>query len=279
MGAAEREFHLRDNDFRTLVNLVKDRTGIQLADHKKNMVYSRLARRLRELGFSDFEQYIQFLTSPDGDKETGNFVNAITTNLTSFFRESHHFDILKELLRERMRNNKSSKQLRIWSAGCSSGQEPYSIAMTVMGAIPNHKQWDIKILATDIDTNMLDTGSRGVYPQDMLESIPANYRSQHTNPIEGEKRPSFQIKQDVRDLIYFKRLNLLERWPMRGSFDVIFCRNVVIYFDKDTQKTLFNRYADTMADHAHLFIGHSENLSGICDRFKLNKKTVYQKVA
>lgn len=276
----DREFAFTDRDFRTLVTLVKERAGITLADHKKNMVYSRLARRLRELKLKSFSDYIEFLTSPEGEVETGNFVNAITTNLTSFFRESHHFDILGEFLKQHAQKHmRGSRRLRIWSAGCSAGPEPYSIAMTVMHHLPGYAQWDVKILATDIDTNMLDTASAGMYKMDMYDGIPPAYKSEHTRTITDGREKKFVINDDVKKLISFKRLNLLERWPMKGPFDVIFCRNVVIYFDKDTQRTLFNRYADMLTPQGYLFIGHSENLSAVSNRFKLLGKTVYQKVA
>jgi chemotaxis protein methyltransferase CheR len=207
-------------------------------------------------------------------EEMGNLVNAITTNLTSFFREKHHFEHLHDKVLAPLVAS-GTKKLRIWSAGCSSGMEPYSIAMTTKSAIKDLKSWDARILATDIDTNMLNTGMEGVYPGDQLENIPAAYRGD-VKADASEAR--IRMSSDLKGLISFKPLNLLEWWPMKGMFDVVFCRNVVIYFDKPTQAKLFNRMADLIQPGGWLYIGHSENLFKVCDRFELVGRTIYRKV-
>ncbi len=272
-----REFHFDDEDFRFVARLVKEKTGIVLADHKRDMVYGRLARRLRNLGLTTFKDYTDMIQGPDGDKELGSFVNALTTNLTKFFRENHHFEHLGQtaipMVRERQRRN-PEKRLRIWSAGSSSGEEPYSIAMTVRNALPNMKDWDARILATDIDTDMLTKGARGIYEKERAENIPPEYRSKYADE---QPNGGIQLKPSVRDMISFKRLNLLGKWPMKGPFDIIFCRNVVIYFDKPTQKVLFDRYADLLHDDGFLYVGHSENLFNVTDRFKLIERSTYKK--
>lgn len=268
-----REFPMSVENFLVIRKVAYDFTGIQLSDHKKNMVYSRLARRLRQLGIAKFDQYCEILQLPD-HPEHNEFINAITTNLTSFFREDHHFDYLKNTaLPDLIRKHQRDKRIRIWSAGCSVGEEPYSIAMVVKEKI--HPSWNTKILATDLDSNVVAHGSAGIYESDRIESVSAERRKKwfKHSPDGG----SVKVSPNLRDLITFKQLNLLERWPMKGPFDVIFCRNVVIYFDKDTQRKLFDRYADMLAPGGYLFIGHSETLHRVTDRFKSLGKTMYQK--
>lgn len=268
----EREFSFSDADFAFLSQLVSEKTGIVLAQHKKDMVYSRLARRLRALNLSSFAQYCDLVRSDAGVDEMGNLVNAITTNLTSFFRENHHFEHLRDKVLAPMAA-KGERRLRIWSSAASSGMEPYSLAMTVKGAIKNLGAWDAKILATDIDTNMLDKGRAGEYAAEQLPNIPAAYRED----VETEGS-TIRMSPALKSLISFKHLNLLEWWPMKGPFDAVFCRNVVIYFDKPTQATLFNRIADLIKPDGWLYIGHSENLFKVCDRFELVGRTIYRKV-
>ncbi len=272
----DREFAFGEREFRFLVKLVGQQTGIVLADHKRDMVYSRLARRLRALEMNDFSEYCNLLQSADGDAEIGNLVNAITTNLTSFFRESHHFDHLREkVLAPLDKHPPAEKRLRIWSAACSSGMEPYSIAMVMKQSMPTLAHWDAKILATDIDTNMLQTAQNGEYRLSELEDIPATYRDE----VELHKaQDRFRVRDSLKKYIAFKPLNLLQSWPMKGPFDVIFCRNVVIYFDKPTQQVLFNRMADLLKPDGWLYIGHSENLFKVSDRFELSGRTIYRRV-
>lgn len=270
-----REFPMRQENFELVKSIAYRLTGIKLTDHKKNMVYSRLARRIRARGLSSFDDYCQLLTEPNNNEIT-EFVNAITTNLTSFFRENHHFDFLCDtVFPELLKKNRDSKRIRFWSAGCSTGEEAYSIAMCLAEKMPV-TQWDIKILATDLDTQVVLHGKRGEYREEKIESIdPVRQRKWF---IHDQRSDDVKIKDKLRDLVTFKPLNLLDKWPMKGPFDVIFCRNVVIYFDKDTQCKLFNRYADLLALGGYLIIGHSENLHAVAHRFKSMGKTIYRKV-
>lgn len=274
----EKEFHFSDKEFKFISDLVGERTGIVLSPAKRQMVYGRLSRRLRQLKMTKFSDYCDMLTSGH-EEELIEFTNAITTNLTAFFRENHHFDYLKNtVLPEVIKNNSHTKRLRIWSAGCSSGEEPYSIAMCVREALPKSSGWDVKILATDLDSNMVQRGKSGVYTAERVEGLTSARMKKWVKKGSGENADKVRMSDELRDLITFKELNLMEGWPIKGPFDFMFCRNVVIYFNKETQRVLFDRYADLLAPKAHLFIGHSESLNKVTDRFDLLGKTIYQKV-
>ncbi|MDX1975548.1 MAG: protein-glutamate O-methyltransferase [Rickettsiales bacterium] len=266
----EREFAFSDREFRFLAELANKKTGIQLPPQKRDMVYSRLTRRLRALKLTSFAQYCDLVSGPAGEEEMGHLVNAITTNLTHFFREGHHFEHLRDYVLQPLIKG-GSRKLRIWSAGCSSGMEPYSIAMTVKHTLKDVAAWDAKILATDIDTNMLARGQKGEYTADEYGSIPAEYRADVS-----KNGDVMQMSDALRRLIAFNHLNLLEHWPMKGMFDAIFCRNVVIYFDKATQEKLFARMAKHLSPQGFLYIGHSENITKICPQFELIGRTIYR---
>jgi len=273
-----RDFTLTDRDFDRIRNLVIEHTGISLSDAKRNLVYGRLAKRLRKIEIGDFGSYIQLLESPNGEEELANFTNAITTNLTSFFRENHHFDFLSStVLPGLLREKSSEKKIRVWSAGCSSGEEPYSIAMTIREVIPESKKWDIKILATDLDTNVLAHAKAGVYNLDKINNLSNQRMKKWFLRGKGENQDSVKIRSELQELISFKQLNLMKDWPMRNQFDIIFCRNVVIYFDKPTQKILFKRYHDILNDSGHMFIGHSETMFKVSEDFNLIGNTTYTK--
>lgn len=273
----DREFSLSNDDFEAIRRLVYDHTGINLSDAKKNMVYSRLAKRLRQLKLESFKDYCDLLARSDSD-EMGDFINSVTTNLTSFFREMHHFDYLREVvLPELMEKNQAQRRIRIWSAGCSTGEEPYSLAMTVKETVPDSAGWDIKILATDLDTNVLATGRRGVYSKERVQGLPKAVLRRWFYRGKGDQADFVKVSSELADMIHFKQLNLMGSWPMKHPVDVLFCRNVVIYFDKQTQARLFDRYADMLVPDGHLFIGHSETLFKVSDRFQLLGKTVYRK--
>ncbi|CAM4087941.1 CheR family methyltransferase [Pseudoalteromonas byunsanensis] len=270
-----REFTFTDDDFDGLSKRVYKACGIVLGPHKKEMVYSRIARRIRANNLTSFKQYIEMVDSNDTD-EFSHFINAITTNLTSFFREKHHFDYLSNvvipLLLER---NSASKRVRIWSAGCSTGEEPYSIAMTILGRFPSG--WDVKILATDLDSNVLLKAQTGVYSARNITGVEeSELKKWFLKSPNGE---SYKVKPALQALISFKRLNLLESWPMKGPFDLIFCRNVLIYFDKETKDQLFAGYYKLLAPKGHLFIGHSETMGKEHVEFTNLGKTMYQKAA
>jgi len=271
---SQREFPMTNRNFEQIKEIAYHLTGISLSDHKKNMVYGRLARRLRKLAFNNFNQYCD-LIAQEHCGEHMEFVNAITTNLTSFFREKHHFDYLHDkLLPAICQSNKQTKRLRIWSAGCSTGEEPYSIAMVVK-SLSTFNNWDVRILATDLDSNVVAKGKSGIYPMERAENIDQRYRG-FLNRDKADA--SVKVKDSVRELITFKQLNLLREWPMKGPFDIIFCRNVVIYFDTDTQRVLFDRYADILSKNGTLFIGHSENLHNITKRFSSLGRTIYSRI-
>jgi len=256
---ATREFKFRAAEFKALRSLVYERTGINLRENKEQMVYTRLARRIRALGLKDFAGYLAFLTSKDGETEVSDFVNAMTTNLTRFFREDHHFHHLRhDVLKAKVEGNRAGvfdKNIRIWSAGCSKGMEPYSIAMTVKASLPKAEGWYTRILATDIDTNMLDIGRSGLYRERDCEGIPEALDKRFVRYQGGDA----QMSQELKDMIHFKYLNLMEAWPIKTKFDAIFCRNVMIYFDHETQKRLIDRFVELLDEHGVLYVGHAES--------------------
>jgi chemotaxis protein methyltransferase CheR len=280
--AGEREFPFSDRDFRYLSSFVHERSGIVLGAHKRNMVYGRLARRLRELGLRSFGEYCELIQSDSGADEIGSLINAVTTNLTRFFREPHHFaDLRHAVLRhaavEAARGR--PRRLRLWSAGCSSGEEPYSIAMTVADGLPGLAQWDVRILATDLDSSMVDRARTGRYPAEALADLPKATRTRHFAPERGGNRQRFVVADGLRRLIAFKELNLLDPWPMNGPFDAIFCRNVMIYFDAATKAELVRRFADLLKAGGSLYVGHSESLLDHRHSFQLIRQTIYRRVA
>ncbi len=271
-----REFKFTDKDFKLLKSIVGEHTGIVLTDAKRNMIYGRLARRLRALGLSTFSEYIALVK--DDQVELVNFINSVTTNLTAFFREAHHFEHLRDVVfPELLEKNRSTRKIRIWSAGCSTGEEPYSLAITVKEFFENHPDWDIRILATDIDTNVIDKASSGIYAEDRVEGLDIDLIKRWFVKGKGDKKGLIKVRKELQALISFKQLNLLQPWPMKGPFDLLFCRNVVIYFDKPTKVKLFDRYADILESRGKMFIGHSETLFQICDRFESLGGTIYQK--
>lgn len=275
----EREFVFTDTHFRKISQLVGDSTGIRLTEAKKDMVYSRLARRLRQVGMSDFGAYLEFVENDESEQELAQLVNAITTNLTAFFRENHHFEYLKNnVIPELLERNGRERRIRIWSAGCSTGEEPYSIAMAVREAMLGKTGWDVRILATDLDSEVVATAQAGVYTTERVQAIDKKRLSRWFMRGAGESSGRVKVKPEIQQLITFKQLNLLHQWPFKGPFDVIFCRNVVIYFSKDTQRELFNRYADILRHDGALFIGHSESLFKVSDRFTLIGNTIYRKI-
>ncbi|MDO8608621.1 MAG: protein-glutamate O-methyltransferase [Phaeospirillum sp.] len=274
----QREFELGDREFRFLASFLSRETGIILSDHKRQMVCGRLVKRLRALGIQDFTEYCAMLDGPKASAEIEHLVNAITTNITNFFREPHHFEHLRrQVLEPFAAASPRRRRLRIWSAGCSSGQEPYSIAMMIAETLKPADAWDALVLATDIDTNMLTRGANGVYTAEDAAQIPETYRKRFVRRIPSDPT-HIQMGDELRRLIRFKRLNLHEQWPMKGPFDAIFCRNVAIYFDKPTQKKLFNRYCDMLSIGGMLYLGHAESLIGMNDRFEVSDKTVYRRI-
>jgi chemotaxis protein methyltransferase CheR len=272
-----REFVFGNEDFEALRRLVKELTGINLSDQKRELVYGRLARRLRALHLRTFAEYRDLLAS-DGGREIVELCNAITTNLTSFFREAHHFEHLREqLLQARAADRHGSRRVRIWSAGCSSGEEAYSLAMTVVEAIPDLRSWDIRILATDLDSDVLARAQRGVYPAERVRTLSPQRLARFFVERRGRDGPSYEVTPELAALITFRQLNLMHHLPMKGPLDAIFCRNVVIYFDKDTQRELFARIAYLQRPGDLLFLGHSESLFKVSESYTPIGKTVYRR--
>jgi chemotaxis protein methyltransferase CheR len=272
-----REFAFGDEDFEALRRLVKQLTGINLTDQKRELVYGRLSRRLRALNLTTFRDYRQLLQE-DGD-ELVNFCNALTTNLTSFFRENHHFEYLRDhVLLKRANDAAAARRIRIWSSACSTGEEPYSIAMTIHEALPDLRRWDIRVLATDLDSEVLSRAQRGLYGADRVQGFDPRRLERVFTHGDDKRAPAYQVNPDVAELITFKQLNLMHQLPMKGPLDVIFCRNVVIYFDKDTQRELFARMAKLQRPGDLLFLGHSESLFKVSTDYALIGKTVYRRV-
>ena len=277
VSMTEREFPMSDKNFNTIAEVAYKYTGIKLPEQKRQMIYSRIARRIRALNLANFDQYCALIVDSKHE-EFNEFINAITTNLTSFFRENHHFEYLEStVLPQFKKSHISSRKLRVWSAGCSTGEEPYSIAMTLLKNFGSSTNWDLKILATDLDSNVVTTGRNGVYAADRVNGLdPALVKKWFVSNADNTR---FEMIDEAKKLIQFNRLNLLDGWPMKNKFDIIFCRNVVIYFDKPTQKKLFDRYADQLNDGGYLIIGHSESLHKLTDRFESIGKTIYRKLA
>tara|TARA_B110000503_G_scaffold80804_1_gene123658 strand:+ start:3837 stop:4667 length:831 start_codon:yes stop_codon:yes gene_type:complete len=274
MEANGREFSMSKKNFNIISEVIYQHAGIVLKGIKEDMVYSRLSRRIRKTGCRGFDDYLSLVLHQDSP-EFLHFVNAITTNLTSFFRESHHFDFIKSVAIPEWKSNVNRTKLRIWSAGSSTGEEAYSVAMTLSGHIPIH--WDTKILATDIDTDVVAKGHSGVYPRDRVSSLSSQLVLQHFDKVTTDGKDNVQVKKTLRSMTFFKPLNLLQDWPMSGLFEMIICRNVVIYFDKPTQKVLFDRFADMLAPGGYLLIGHSESMYKLSDRFASLGNTIYRK--
>lgn len=269
-----REFRFTERDFRFVQRFLRERSGIVISDAKQNMVYGRLARRLRILGISSFKEYCGYLLENETEELQG-FLNSLTTNLTSFCREKHHFDYLENTLLPELVRNNHDRTIRIWSAGCSTGEEPYSIAMTLAQIL--RSGWDIKILATDIDSDVLHKAETGIYPLERIENIPQAFLKKYFRRGCGRNEGKARVNGEIRDMISFRRLNLMNDWPMRHLFDFIFCRNVIIYFDKEIQRTLVNRFAEQLKDNGRLFLGHSESLYNVSDRFSSLGQTIYYK--
>jgi len=271
-----REFLYTRADFDFLRKMSNEHSGILVPDDKFDMFYSRLSKRLRMHGLNDFKEYCLYLKN-NPETEFTEFINAVTTNLTSFFREKHHFEYLKNtVIPAILKKNAAKKTIRVWSAGCSTGEEPYSIAMTLLENVPSN--WEIKILATDLDTNVLQTAADGIYSNDRVVELPAETLTRWFKKGRGAHAVKVKMNAELREIIRFKQLNLMKEWPMKSYFDFIFCRNVLIYFDRDTKERLAQRYSSFLSTGSHLFIGHSESLNNLDTGFELIGNTIYKKV-
>jgi len=249
--------------------------GINLQSGKQGLVKTRLAKRLQTVGASDFDAYLEYLQDDASGAEMVAMLDALTTNKTSFFRENQHFDYLRREVLPPLVG--SSSPLRIWSAGCSTGEEPYTLALLLHEEVPNLKQRNARILATDISTRVLAKAREGVYDEAVVRDIPPHLLGKHFTCVRTSAPRAFRVSGELQSLIRFARLNLMEPWPMRGPFDVIFCRNVMIYFDRPTQQRLVQRYWELLRPGGHLFVGHSESLTPLEHRFRYVQPAVYVK--
>lgn len=271
------EFAFSNQEFERVKVLIGERTGIHITEDKKALVYARITRRLRALKLKNFADYFHVLQS-DSKDETQQFINAVTTNLTSFFREQHHFDFLsEEFVPKIVEQNKKRKAINIWSAGCSSGEEVYSIAITLAEAIPNIDQWNVRIIGTDIDSNMLAIGEKGVYKVNRVEGMPEALLKKYFLRGKGKNAGHVKVSKKLADMVTFENLNLVEPWNLKCAFDFIFCRNALIYFDGTVQKDIVDRFSNELADHGYLAVGHSENILKLTDQYKLVGKSIYEK--
>lgn len=271
--ANEREFVFTSNDFTHVQKLIYEHAGISLSEQKKDLVYSRLAKRLRNHNIHRFDTYLQLLDDIH-HPEWQDFINALTTNLTSFFRENHHFTRLSSYLKENFSQASAHKPVKIWCSASSTGEEPYSIAMTVANVYAKLNP-PVQILATDLDTQVLEKAKKGIYHMDDISKLSVVQKSHFLLKGSGSKADQVMMRAEMKSLITFNQLNLLSEWPMKEKFDIIFCRNVMIYFDKATQYKLLERFAGCLTKGGLLIVGHSESFPKVSKIFKLEKQTIY----
>jgi chemotaxis protein methyltransferase CheR len=277
------EFTISKREFELFRDLVRAHTGIALSAYKRPLLQARLGRRLRALGLATFTEYHRHLTEDESGQELVRFINAITTNKTDFFREAHHFDYLRKVwvpARRAAAAPTGQRTIRIWSAACSTGEEPYSIAITLLDALgPGAAGWDVKILASDIDTDVLDRAAAGVYPLEQTAPVPPDILARHFLRGTGHHAGTVRVRPALRDLVAFRRINFLDDpWPIRTRFDVVFCRNALIYFDRGMQQRLLRRLAGSLKDDGLLILGHSESAHGLLDGVQHLGNTIYRKV-
>ena len=277
--AIQDDVDLSEEQYRQISETVYNHCGINLHDGKKELVRSRLAKLLKRNNQSSYAEYLDSVLADPNGPAFSEFINSLTTNLTMFFREPHHFEFLSNRFIPQMLKSKIARndfRVRVWSAGCSSGEEPYSIAMSLREAINDINRWDVKILATDISSSILENARRGIYHEDKISAVPPALKSRYLK-FDTNNRIQVEICDQLKNMIAFKYLNLIQQWPVRGPFDFIFCRNVMIYFDKQTQQQLIEKFWNVLAPGGVLFTGHSESLTGISHNFKYLRPTIYQK--
>lgn len=278
-----REDDLTEDLFNKFRKYIYEKARISLGQNKMELVRARFGKVIRARRMGGFREYFQWMVNDATGEALREVMNAISTNLTSFFRENEHFvflaDTLIPNLKARGQRTGGKIRMRGWSAGCSTGEEVYTIAMTIREAAgPHPGEWDVKLLATDIDTEVVATGQRGFYAEERVTGIPPALVKKYLEPARDEKgKPGFRMQDALRGMVIFRHLNLFSDWPFRNKFDFIFCRNVMIYFDRPTQEALVNRYYDTLNHGGYLFIGHSESLSGVNHSFEYVKPTIYMK--
>lgn len=270
---------LKETDFQKISRLVYEQCGINLHDGKKELVKARLGKRLREGNFSSFSEYYKYVTTDNGQDELVMMIDSLSTNLTYFFREGAHFDKLRMVLPEMVASHQTSRRglpFQVWSAACSSGEEPYSLAIT-MKEILGDKSMGVAILATDISTRVLQTAIRGIYPKERMKNVPDAIIRKYFQYGSGKWSGFFQVKKEIRDMVRFLRFNLMEPPPADFVSDIVFCRNVMIYFDKPTQEMLVNRIHQILNKSGYFFVGHSESLTGLNHSFNYIEPSVYRK--
>jgi len=270
---------LKDADFEKIRNLVYEQCGINLHEGKKELVKARLGKRLREGNYKSFSEYYRYVTTNEGTDELVAMIDSISTNLTSFFREESHFVRLRAIVAAILGKTgprSSVPQFNIWSAGCSTGEEPYTIAITIKEAAGT-RPIDARIFATDISTKVLRIAEAAIYPEERIKKINVPVLGKYFQMGMGRSSGYYRIKKDIREMITFQRFNLMDEFPSDFNFDVIFCRNVMIYFDKDTQSRLVNKYHGSLKKDGYFFVGHSESLTGLQHSFKYIEPSVYQK--
>jgi chemotaxis protein methyltransferase CheR len=273
-------FELSNGLYQKFAKLVYDSAGISLGDAKRELVKSRLAKRIRTLGLTGFDEYYQHLSKNDTEgNELVLMLDAISTNKTDFFRENQHFTFLSDTILPALMQKartRGDRRIRVWSAGCSSGEEPYTLAMVIRESLDKSVSWDCKILATDISTKVLHFAHEGLYEESKVNAVPAQHRFACFDKEIGPRGACYRVKPEIRHMVTFRRLNLMNAsFPFSGAFDIIFCRNVMIYFDKPTQEALVNKFYKHLAPGGYLFIGHSESLNSLKTPFQFVKPTIY----
>ena len=265
--------HLSESHFRKISDLVYRSSGINLKAGKESLVRARLMKRLRARGISSVKDYLEYIDSAQGQTELAFLVDVMTTNKTSFFREAEHFNYLRDQVLPELKGNR----LRFWSAACSSGEEPFSLAIWLREHMPDIDTKDLLILATDISRRMLEKARQAVYPATTVQDLPSPQFKKYFLSLNGQNSSSYRVADEVRNMVRLAWLNLLEKWPMKGPFNVIFCRNVMIYFDRPTQQKLINRFWDLLEPGGYLFVGHSEGLSAVKHKFRYMRPATYRK--
>jgi chemotaxis protein methyltransferase CheR len=272
----EHEYELSETDFIRIRDMIYSQTRIDLKGDKKALIQSRLNKRLRALGIPDYRAYLKYVKNDESGRELVTLVDSLTTNLTYFFREPDHFDFIRDDVLDGV-SEASGARLRFWSAGCSSGEEAYTLAIVLREKLPAIDIMDARILATDVSTRMLAAARDGIFNHDKFRDMPLELKQKYFSPVARNNEKLFQAAPELKRLIRFNQLNLFEPWPMKIPFDVILCRNVMIYFDRKTQQELIDKFHKQLRPGGHLIVGHSESLTGVRHEFTFAQKTIYKK--
>jgi chemotaxis protein methyltransferase CheR len=269
------EYSITAEEFQRFRTLIYDESGISLSEQRQTLLASRLSKRLRDLGLASFSEYYAMVTRDPTSEEFTRMLDLISTNKTNFFREPKHFDFLRNQIVPELEH---TKRIRIWSSACSTGEEPYTIAMTLFDSVQNSAQWDFRILASDLSTRVLAKAVSGMYEEDRFRGVPPDVIKRHFLRGRGDQTGIFKVKPHLADAITFRHVNLMDdRFPIKSPLDLIFCRNVMIYFDRSTQENVVNKFHHYLKPGGYLFIGHSESLQWVTHPFKTVAPTIYQK--